>query len=149
MAEFLEFTLDKFLFKVATDRFYNSDGVWAKADGQRIVLGMSDYLQQRSGDVAFVEVLEAGKPVTAGEPFADVETIKADVELNSPVTGTVLEINPAMDFEAELINQDPYGEGWMVVIAAADWAADQAALLSAQAYFEHMKMDALKETRAQ
>lgn len=149
MAEFLEFTLDKFLFKVATDRFYNSDGVWAKADGQRIVLGMSDYLQQRSGDVAFVKVLEAGKPVTAGEPFADVETIKADVELNSPVTGTVLEINPAMDFEAELINQDPYGEGWMVVIAAADWAADQAALLSAQAYFEHMKMDALKETRAQ
>jgi glycine cleavage system H protein len=146
MSEFLEFTLDKFLFKVATDRFYNSDGVWAKASGERIVLGMSDYLQQRSGDVAFVEVVEVGRRVAAGESFADVETIKADVELTSPVTGSVLEINTAMDFEAEVINQDPYGQGWMVVIAAVDWAADQAALLPAEAYFEHMKMDALKET---
>jgi glycine cleavage system H protein len=149
MAEFLEFTLDKFLFKVATDRFYNSDGVWAKAGEHRVVLGMSDYLQQRSGDVAFVTVLEAGRQLAAGEPFADVETIKADVQLASPVTGSVLEINAALDFEAELINQDPYGDGWMVVIAAADWAADQAALLSAQAYFEHMKKDALRETGAQ
>ncbi len=148
MAEFLEFMLDKFLFKVATDRLYSSDGVWAKADGQRVVLGMSDYLQQRSGDVAFVEVVEAGKRVAVGEPFADVETIKTDVALASPLTGTVLEINPSLDFEAEVINQDPYGAGWMAVIAAADWAADQVALLSAQAYFEHMKMDALKETGA-
>jgi glycine cleavage system H protein len=148
MAEFLEFMLDKFLFKVATDRLYSSDGVWAKADGQRVVLGMSDYLQQRSGDVAFVEVVEAGKRVAVGEPFADVETIKTDVALASPLTGTVLGINPSLDFEAEVINQDPYGAGWMAVIAAADWAADQVALLSAQAYFEHMKMDALKETGA-
>ena len=148
MAEFLEFTLDKFLFKVATDRSYSLDGVWAKADGQRVLLGMSDYLQQRSGDVAFVELVQVGKQVATGERFADVETIKTDVELASPVTGRVLEINASMDFEAELINQDPYGEGWMVVIVAADWAADQAALLSAEAYFEHIKMDALRETGA-
>ena len=145
MAEFLEFTLDKFTFKVATDRLYNGDGVWAKAEGDRVTVGMSDYLQQRSGDIAFAEIVAAGTPVTAGEPFADIETIKADVELSSPVSGTLLEICPKMDFEPEIINLDPYETGWMALILADNWALDQANLLSPQAYFEIIKKDAQKE----
>jgi len=144
MAEFLEFKLDKFTFIVAKDRLYSGDGVWAKMDGERITLGMSDYLQQRSGDVAFAEVVEEGTPLMAGQPFADVETIKTDVQLLSPLSGTVLEINSNMDFEPEIINLDPYGEGWMAAVSPTDWASDQDALLSPEAYFEHMKIDAQK-----
>jgi len=145
MAEFLEFTLDKFTFKVATDRLYNGDGVWAKAEGDRVTVGMSDYLQQRSGDIAFAEIVAAGTPVTAGEPFADMETIKADVELSSPLSGTLLEISSKMDFEPEIINQDPYETGWMALILADNWALDQVNLLSPEAYFENIKIDAQKE----
>lgn len=145
MAEFLEFTLDKFTFKVAADRLYNSEGVWAKAEGDRITVGMSDYLQQRSGDIAFAEIVEAGTVVTAGDPFADIETIKADVALSSPVSGTLLEICPKMDFEPECINQDPYETGWMAVILAGSWALDKANLLSPEAYFEQIKSEALNE----
>ena len=145
MAEFLEFTLDKFTFKVAADRRYNSEGVWAKAEGDRVTVGMSDYLQQRSGDIAFAEIVEAGTVVTAGEPFADIETIKADVELSIPLSGTLIEVCPKMDFEPECINQDPYETGWMAVILASSWALDQVNLLSPEAYFERIKMDAQKE----
>ena len=145
MAEFLEFTLDKFTFKVATDRYYSEEGVWAKADGDQIIVGMSDYLQQRSGDIAFAEVVEAGTTVMAGEPFADIETIKADLELSSPVSGTLQAINDKLDFEPEIINQEPYAAGWMAAISAADWAAEWPDLLAPEAYFAHIKSDAQQE----
>lgn len=145
MVEFLEFTLDKFTFKIAVDRLYNGDGVWAKVEGDHVTVGMSDYLQQRSGDIAFAEIVAVGTPVTAGEPFADIETIKADVELSSPLSGTLQEVNSKMDFEPEIINEDPYETGWMVVILANNWALDQLNLLSPETYFEQIKIDARKE----
>ena len=145
MAEFLEFTVDKFTFRVATDRYYSEEGIWAKADGDQIIVGMSDYLQQRSGDIAFAEVVEAGTAVTAGEPFADIETIKADLELSSPVSGILQAINDKLDFEPEIINQEPYAAGWMAAILAADWAAEMTDLLAPEAYFAHIKSDAQQE----
>jgi glycine cleavage system H protein len=145
MAEFLEFTLDKFTFKVATDRFYNPEGVWAKADGSRLTVGVSDFFQQHNGDVAFAEVWEVGTAVTTNDEFATIETIKVDVELPCPVSGTIAEVNEKLELEAEVINQDPYGEGWLAVIEAADWPADQANLMTPEAYFEHMKAQAQEE----
>lgn len=145
MAEFLEYTLDKFTFKVATDRFYNPEGVWAKAKGNLVQVGVSDFFQQHNGDVAFVEVKEAGTVVVAGDEFAAIETIKVDVGLPCPVSGAVAEINEKLELEAELINQDPYGAGWIAVIKAADWAADQANMLTPVAYFEQMQRLAQEE----
>lgn len=145
MTEFLEFTLDKFTFKVATDRAYSTEGVWAKENGDQVTLGMSDYLQQRSGDIAFAEIVEAGKVVAAGEPFADIETIKADLELATPVSGTVQAINEKLDFEPEIINQDPYEAGWMVAVLASKWPGEQAHLLSPEAYLEQIKVEAEEE----
>ncbi len=145
MAEFLEFTLDKFTFKVATDRFYNPEGVWAKADGNRITVGVSDFFQQHHGDVAFVEVAAEGTAVAANDEFATVETIKVDIELSCPVNGTVVAANEKLELEAEVINQDPYGEGWLAIIEASDWTADQANLMTPEAYFEHMKVQAQEE----
>jgi glycine cleavage system H protein len=145
MTKFLEFTLDKFTFKVASDRLYSSEGVWAKAEEERILVGISDYLQQRSGDIAFAEVADAGTAVAAGEPFADLETIKADVALSCPVSGTLQAINEKLDFEPEIINQDPYGAGWIAVILAGDWTTERAKLLSPEAYLAHIQRDAQEE----
>jgi len=145
MGEYLEYTLDKFTFKVAGDRAYTPEGVWAKADGTQVTVGVSDFFQQRHGDVAFVEVWEEGSAVSVGDEFANVETIKVDVELSCPVSGQIVSVNGALELEAELINQDPYGAGWIATIEAADWPADEANLLTADAYLEHMKILAEEE----
>jgi glycine cleavage system H protein len=142
VSKFLEYTLDKFTFRVAADRFYSADGVWAKVEGAYILVGVSDFFQQHHGDVAFAEVAPAGTAVVAGEPFATIETIKVDIDLPCPLSGAIVEVNEALDFEAEIINQDPYGQGWLASIEATDWPADQGKLLDPQAYFEHMKAEA-------
>ena len=147
MSEFLEYTLDKFTFRVATDRHYNADGVWAKEKNGQITIGLSDFLQQRSGDIAFADVVEPGTELGYGDEIASVETIKVDISLPSPVTGTVIEANPAMEMEPEIINEDPYGAGWLAIVGAADWLADQAQLLDPQAYFEHMVAEAEEEAK--
>lgn len=87
MPEFLELTVDKFTFKTTTDRYYNSEGVWALAEGNRVRIGLSDFLQQRSGDVAFAEVKPEGTVLALGDEVAVIETIKADISLPSPVAG--------------------------------------------------------------
>ncbi len=146
MPEYLEATVDKFTFRVATDRAYSSEGVWALAEGDsRVRIGLSDFLQQRSGDVAFAEVQPEGTALAAGDEVAVIETIKVNIGLSSPVSGTVVAVNPAMDMEPEVINADPYGEGWLAVIEASDWEADRASLLSPEQYFAIMKRDAEEE----
>ena len=147
MPEFMETTVDKFFFRVATDRYYHSEGVWAQAEGNRVRIGLSDYLQQRSGDVAFVEVKPEGTVLAFDDEVAVIETIKADVSLASPVTGRVVEVNPVMETAPEVINQDPYGEGWLAVIEASDWESDRARLLDSQAYFLVMKQEAEEEAK--
>lgn len=147
MAEYLETTVDKFIFKVATDRFYNNEGVWANAEGNLIRVGLSDFLQQRSGDVAFAEVKPEGTEVSFGEEVAVIETIKVNISLSSPVAGKVVAVNPEMETAPEAINQDPYGEGWLVIIEATGWEADRGRLLDAQAYFATMKVEAEEEVK--
>jgi glycine cleavage system H protein len=147
MTEFLETTVDKFIFKVATDRYYSSEGLWAQADGNRVRIGLSDFLQQRSGDVAFAEVNKEGTTVNVGDEVATIETIKVNISLTSPVTGKIVDVNPAMATAPEAINQDPYGAGWLAVIEAAEWEADRASLLDPQAYFTLMRGQAEEEAK--
>lgn len=147
MPEFLETTVDKFTFKVATDRYYSSEGLWALAEGSRVRIGLSDFLQQRSGDVAFAEVKPEGTRIAAGEEIGAIETIKVNIALTSPVSGKVIEVNSTVQSAPEIINQDPYGEGWLVVIEAEDWQSDRGKLLDAQAYFTLMKRQAEEEAK--
>ncbi len=147
MAECLETTVDKFIFRVATDRLYSAEGVWALAEGDRVRIGLSDFLQQFSGDVAFAEIKPEGTTLAAGDEAALIETIKVNLSVPSPVAGTVVEVNPAMELSPEAINQDPYGAGWLALIEAADWSEDRAALLDPQAYFELMKGRAEEEAK--
>lgn len=147
MTEYLETTVDKFIFKVATDCYYNEEGVWAKAQGERVRIGLSDFLQQRSGDVAFAEVKPEGTQLEFGDEVAVIETIKVDIALSSPVSGGVVQVNPAMEDAPEVINQDPYGEGWLAEIEVSDWEAGRSKLLDPEAYFVRMKAEAENEVK--
>ncbi len=147
MTEYLETTVDKFIFRVATDRYYCSEGLWAKAEGNLVSIGLTDFWQQRNGDVAFAEIEPVGTTLTIDDVISTIETIKVDIELTSPVNGNIVEINPEMEDNPELINQDPYGDGWLAVIEVADWASEQAKLLDPEAYFMLMKGQAEKEAR--
>jgi glycine cleavage system H protein len=147
MPSFLETTVDKFVFRVATDRLYSAEGVWALLDGGRVRIGMSDFLQQSNGDVAFAEVRPIGTALDVGDEAAVIETIKVDLGVPSPVRGTVAEVNPLMAQSPELVNQDPYGEGWLAVIETIDWPEDRDALLGPEAYFELMKGQAEAEAK--
>jgi glycine cleavage system H protein len=147
MPEFLETVIDKFTFKVAMDRFYNTEGVWAKEENGRVRIGVSDFVQQRSGDVAFAEIKPVGTALAAGEEVAVIETIKVNITYTSPVNGKIIEVNPVMANTPETINQDPYGAGWLAVIEVVGWDSDRAKLLDPQAYFNIMKGQAEEETK--
>jgi glycine cleavage system H protein len=147
MPDFLELTVDKFTFRVATDCYYNEAGMWAKAEGDQVRIGLSDFLQQRSGDVAFAEVKAEGTLLAFGDEVANIETIKVDIALPSPASGKVVEVNAAMEEAPEAINQEPYGAGWLAVIKASDWDADQQKLLDPEAYFAHIKVEAEEEIK--
>lgn len=145
MAETLEFRVDKFTFRVALDRYYASEGVWAKPEGNRVRIGLSDFLQQRSGDVAFAEVMPVGTRLKFDDEFAVIETIKVNISLGSPAAGVIVETNPAMEAEPERINQDPYGDGWLAFIQPDDWETDRVQLLDAHTYFERIREQAEEE----
>ena len=145
MPDFLETTVDKFIFRVANDRIYNSEGVWAKPVDGRTYLGLSDFVQQRSGDVAFAEIKPVGTQLAAGDEFAVIETIKVDISFSTPISGKIVEITPAMEEAPEIINQDPYGDGWMAVIEPENWESEQADLYTPETYFERMKTEAEEE----
>jgi glycine cleavage system H protein len=147
MTDFLEITLDKFTFRVATDRFYTSEGVWARKENGGVRLGLSDFVQQRSGDVAFAEVQPAGTLLAAGDEVANIETIKVNITYTSPVNGKIIAVNPAMHDAPEAVNQDPYGAGWLADLEVADWEAERAKLLDPQTYFEIMKTQAEEESK--
>jgi glycine cleavage system H protein len=147
MPDFLEITVDKFTFKVATDRFYDAEGVWAKEENGRVRIGLSDFVQQRSGDVAFADVKPAGTALAVGDEVAVIETIKVNITYTSPISGKIIEVNPAMSDAPEAINQDPYWTGWLAVLEVNDWESESAKLLDPQAYFEIMKGQAEEETK--
>jgi len=147
MKSFLETKVDKFTFRVDTTCFYNSEGVWVRVEGNRARLGLSDFLQQRSGDIAFVEVSPEGTILEFDNEFSTIETIKVDIALSSPVTGKVVLVNPALENAPELINQDPFGEGWLCEVELKDWGTDQSRLLDAAAYYEIMKREAEDEVK--
>ena len=145
MPEYLELKVDKFTFKVAQDRDYNRRGVWAVYENGLVRIGLSDYLQQRSGDVAFADVVPAGTQVTIGEEFAQVETIKVNLEVPSPVSGRIIEVNPKMELAPEAINLDPYGDGWLALVEPTGWESDRQRLLSPQDYYQAIKAEAERE----
>jgi glycine cleavage system H protein len=114
---------------------YTREHEWARADGDRVTVGITDYAQEALGDIVYVDVPRVGATVTGGEPFGEVESTKSVSDLYSPVSGTIVERNDELDKSPELINSDPYGQGWLVVVEATD-AGELDELMDADAYAE-------------
>ena len=118
---------------VPDDLRYTSDHEWARREGNRVRIGITDYAQDALGDVVFVQLPEPGTTVTAGESFSEVESTKSVSDIYAPVTGTVVEINSDLSDAPQRLNEDPYGEGWICVLELADPAGFET-LLDAEAY---------------
>lgn len=115
------------------DLRYTEEHEWARADGNRVRVGITDYAQDALGDVVYVDLPSTGTRVEAGQPFGEVESTKSVSDLYAPVNGTIVERNEALESSPELVNSEPYGQGWMVVIEVDDTAAVER-LLSPEDY---------------
>ncbi len=143
----LELVVDKFLFRFPADLYYSEAGIWVRFEGRRARIGLSDFIQQRNGDVAFAEPKEAGTVVRLGDEAAVVETIKVNLGIPSPVDGKVVEVNGDLLTSPELVNQDPYGKGWLAVLEVGDAEAARGALKTAAEYLALAKVQAEAEVR--
>ena len=112
---------------------YTSEHEWIRVEGNEAYVGITDYAQSELGEIVFIDVPTEGETVAQGEVFGSIEAVKTVSDLNMPVTGEVLEINGALDAQPELVNNDPYGEGWIIRIAVKD-AAELDSLMDAAAY---------------
>ena len=112
---------------------YTKEHEWAKIEGDRARVGITAFAQEQLGDVVFVELPKVGATVTSMKTFGVVESVKAVSDLFAPLSGEVLEVNGALPGKPELVNSDPYGQGWMVVIKLAR-PAEADALMTAEAY---------------
>ncbi len=150
MAELLEIAADKFTFRVAADRLYGPEGVWARSESPaRVRVGLTDFMQQHSGDVAFLSVKPVGTRFEAGDEFAELETVKVNLGVQVPLGGTVVDVNAALELTPEVVNEDPYGNGWLAVIEPASWERDRAKLLDASAYLELVRSRVEQELKNQ
>lgn len=104
---------------------YSKDHDWARSEGNVVTLGITDHAQSSLGDVVFVELPSVGASVTAGKSYGTVESVKAVSDIVAPLSGTVIEINEAVIDAPDTLNQDPYGEGWLIRVEASDLGALQ------------------------
>ncbi|CAM3808546.1 MULTISPECIES: glycine cleavage system protein GcvH [Sphingobacterium] len=116
---------------------YTKDHEWIRVEGDEAVVGITDFAQRELGDIVFVDINTVGEEVAANEVFGTIEAVKTVSDLFLPVAATILSVNDAIDASPELVNSDPYGEGWIVRIKLNN-AADVDALLSADQYKEEI-----------
>jgi glycine cleavage system H protein len=115
------------------DLRYTEEHEWARLEGSRIRIGITDFAQDALGDVVYVDLPEVGAGVRASAPFGEVESTKSVSDVYSPVTGTIAERNPLVDDRPELVNEQPYGDGWLIVVEGAAAEALEG-LMDAAAY---------------
>jgi glycine cleavage system H protein len=112
---------------------YTKDHEWIRVEGSDAYIGITEFAQRELGDIVYIDITSKGKEVNREDVFGTVEAVKTVSDLFMPLTGTVNETNPALDSQPELVNTDPYGQGWMVKISIKD-ASQIDSLLSAEAY---------------
>ena len=115
------------------DLRYTKEHEWARAEGGRVRIGITDFAQDSLGDVVYVDLPEVGASVEADQPFGEVESTKSVSDVFSPVSGTIVECNPLIDERPELVNEQPYADGWLVVIEPSD-PAQVESLMDASGY---------------
>ncbi len=118
---------------VPSDRRFLATHEWHKLDGDICTLGISQFAADELTDVTYVSLPAAGKEITAGQPFGEIESVKATSDLNAGVSGVVTEVNEKLNDAPELVNSDPFGDGWMIKVKVGD-GSQHAGLLDAEAY---------------
>jgi glycine cleavage system H protein len=124
-------------YDIPEDLRYSEEDEWARLEGKRVTLGITDYAQQQLGDIVYVELPKIGKVLERGEPFGVIESVKAVSDLYAPVAGEVVEVNEVLAEQPEAVNEDCYGDGWMIAIDIAD-ESSFTRLLDAAAYTRHV-----------
>ena len=138
MSEYLRTVFDKFELRVRKEYHYTEDGIWASVEEANVRIGLTDYTQRTGGDIAFVDLVKQGMTVERQAEIGTLETAKTTASLLSPISGTVEEVNGRLVNNPELVNSDPYGEGWLVTLLPRNFEGDLKTLMSAEAYFELM-----------
>jgi glycine cleavage system H protein len=123
---------------IPEDLLYGRSHEWVRSDGDAVVVGITHYAQDQLGEVVFVELPDIGSEVDAGDELGTLESVKAVSEFLAPVTGEVLEINSRLEDEPNLINEDPYGDGWLVKMSGSTEGDD---FLDAEAYREFLEQE--------
>jgi len=144
-AEFAVVTHDKYEFRIPlTAYFFNANDVWVQVAGGRARVGISDYMQQRLTDITYVDPPKLGAPIEQFDEVGTVESTKANFEVVSPVSGTVVRINEAVTDAPESINEDPYGS-WIVELQLTAWDEDRGLLVDGPAYAAEVERKAAEE----
>lgn len=134
-----ELKVDKYVFKVPRDRLYTENDSWVRIDGDLATVGITDFIQNMASDILFVQFSEVGTKIQQFDELGTFESVKTMLDVISPVSGTIVEVNNRLELEPELLNRDPYGEGWFMRIRVEDVNAERGNLLSPEDYFEVLK----------
>jgi glycine cleavage system H protein len=117
-------------YEVPEGLYYSKDWMWVKIENGKARIGVTDYAQKQMREIVFAELPKAGDEVRRGEPFGTLESVKAVSDLISPLTGRVVEVNDRASESPEIINEDPYGEGWLILVEPANLEEDLKTLMS-------------------
>jgi len=116
-------------YEVPEDLYYSKEWFWIKIEGEKARMGLTDYAQKQLREIVFVELPSAGGTLKANEPFGSVESVKAVSDLVAPLSGTIEQVNQEVTSKPELLNEDPYGKGWLLIVAPTNLNAELAALM--------------------
>jgi len=124
-------------YEIPADLRYSEEDEWTRVQEKRVTSGITDYAQQQLGDIVYVELPKVGRVLEVGEPFGVIESVKAVSDLYAPVAGEVVEVNEALAEQPEAVNEDCYGDGWMIAVDIED-ESTLANLLDAAAYTKYL-----------
>ena len=117
---------------------YSKEHEWVREEGETVLIGITDFAQDQLGDIVFVELPEEGTAFSIGEEFSNLESVKAVSEVYMPVSGQIIKVNVELEDAPELVNNDPYGEGWLIEVKPED-PSEMDELMDKDGYFEMLK----------
>jgi glycine cleavage system H protein len=116
-------------YNMPDDLIYHEDDTWIKVEGDKVRIGMTDFFQQAAGDVVYVDLPFEGDEIQQGEPFGKAQSSKWIGKLVAPISGTIEEVNYELDSDSTIINKDPYGEGWVIILTPSDLEGEKESLV--------------------
>jgi len=126
-------------YEVPENLYYHKEYLWARVENEKVKIGVSDFAQKQLGDIVYVELPGVGDTITQNEPFGTLESVKAVSDFVAPVSGTIEAVNKELESKPELLNEDPYGEGWVLIVAPTNLDAELKEILNFDAAVEWHK----------